>query len=96
MLLLALLLALALTTASPLTLTFSENRALNLTANLRCTTPESYQKWISDYFLTEDCIAAVHRVYIDYVIRGPDVPYEFHALGWTPKTKNPWIRTPAK
>ena len=92
MLSLALLLALALTTASPITMTFSENLASNLTANLRCTTPESYQEWTSDYFLIEDW----HQVYIDYIITGPDVLYEFHALGQTPKTKNPWIRTPAK
>ena len=87
MLSLALLLALALTTASPITLTFSENLASNLTANLRCTTPESYQEWTSDYFLIEDGFAAVHQVYIDYVITGPDVLYEFYALGRTPKTK---------
>lgn len=92
MLSLALLLALALTTASPLNMTL----ASNLTANLRCTTSESYQEWTSDYFLIEDCFATVHQVYIDYVITGPDVLYEFHALGRTPKTKNPWIRTPAK
>lgn len=72
MLSLALLLALALTTASPLNMIL----ASNLTANLRCTTSESYQEWTSDYFLIEDCFAAVHQVYIDYVITGPDVLYE--------------------
>ena len=96
MLLFALFLSLALTAASPLNLSYFESFAPNLTAISRCTPSDTYRKWTSNYFLVEDCFAAVNQVFIDYVARGPDIPYEFHALGWTHVTKNPWIRTPAK
>ena len=97
---LVLCLKLAVTTASPLNLTYTETSNTNLTptltASLRCTTNESYQEWKSPVFLIEDCIAAIHQVYIDYVLKGPDVPYEFHALSQPSRTKNIWARTPAK
>ena len=100
MLFLVLCLDIAFTIAFPLNLTYLETSNTNVTptlnAGLRCTTNESYQEWKCPYFLIEDCIAVIHQVYIDYVLKGPDVPYEFHALGQPSRTKNVWARTPAK
>ena len=90
---------LALTSASPLNLTFSEafpaNVTLpeppltpNLTAGLRC------EQKVQGQFLVEDCFATVQALYIDHVITEPDKMYEFRPRHTPPKTKNPWMQLP--
>ena len=90
---------LALTSTSPLNLTFSEefpaNGTLpkpplttNLTAGRRC------DQEPQGVFLVEDCFAAVQALYIDHVITDPDKVYEFRPRSTPPKTKNPWMQLP--
>lgn len=90
---------LTLTSASPLSLAFSDefpaNLTLpkpplttNLTAGLRC------DQEPQGVFLVEDCFAAVQALYIDRVITDPDKVYEFRSRSTPPKTKNPWMQLP--
>lgn len=79
--------------AAPLDQIFTLNTFTNLTATSRCS---SSQDWQAYAFLVEDCFTAIQRVYIEEVIRRPDETYEFVAEGSYPKTKNPWVRTPAQ
>lgn len=88
-----LLLFFTLALAAPLDQIFTLNAFTNLTATNRCS---SSQDWQAYAFLVEDCFTAIQRVYIEEVIRRPVETYEFVAEGSYPKTKYPWVRTPAQ
>ena len=93
MILFVLLLFSTLAVAAPLDLPLDLGTFRNLTATSRCSDSADWQAYA---FLVEDCYAAVQRLYIEDVLRKPDVSYEFISRYGHHGTKRPWIRTPVQ
>ena len=96
MLLFVLFLFSALAIAVPLDLSLDLGTFRNLTATNRCSDSAD---WQAHAFLVEDCYAAVQRLYIEEVLRKPDVSdvsFEFISRYGHHRTKRPWIRTPVQ
>ena len=93
MMLLVLFLFSTLAVAAPLDLPLNLDTFRNLTATNRCSDSADWQAYA---FLVEDCYAAVQRLYIEDVLRKPDISFEFISRYGHHRTKRPWIRTPAQ
>lgn len=79
--------------AAPLDLPLDLGTFRNLTATKRCSDSPDWQAYA---FLVEDCYAAVQRLYIEEVLRKPDVSFEFISRHGPHSAKRPWIRTPVQ
>ena len=85
---------LALALAAPLEPPLDLDAFRNLTATNRCADSPDWQAYA---FLVEDCFTAIQRVYIEEVLnKRPDEVYEFVAPSSSPRTMNPWVRTPSQ
>ena len=93
MILFVLFLFSTLAVAAPLDLPLDVSTLRNLTATNRCSDSADWQAYA---FLVEDCYAAVQRLYIEEVLRKPDLSFEFISRYGHHSTKRPWIRTPVQ
>ena len=93
MMLLVLFLFSALAVAAPLDLPLDLGTFRNLTATNRCSNSPDWQAYA---FLVEDCYAAVQRLYIEEVLRRPDVSFEFISRYGHHKVTRPWLRLPVQ
>lgn len=85
---------LALAFAAPLDLSLDLDTVQNLTSVDRCSDSPAWQAYA---FLVEDCYSAIQRVYIEEVLKKPNLElYEFVADGSYPKSHHPWMRTPVQ